>query len=191
MWRLRLARDVTPHAGYHALVRMSESFDEFTIVTQNVDGLHHRSGSREVIELHGSLWAFRCVDGAHAYPLESVMRVAEQGGEGEVPPPACVECGSLVRPGVVWFGEPLPPDAVERSWRAVEQADVVLVVGTSALVYPAADLPRVAQSAGACVVEINSEVTPFSQRADVVVREPAGSALPKLVDHLETREPVS
>lgn len=181
LWRLRGARDVDLHPGYRALVEMTQLIGGVPIVTQNVDGLHRRAGSRDVVELHGSLLAFRCLDGGHTYPVDRILAMDDLGSDGMVDPPECPECGDLVRPGVVWFGEMLPLDALERAWKLVATANVVLVIGTSAMVYPAAELPAMAKAAGAAVVEINPAPTPFTPHADVYWPARAGQALPQLV----------
>ncbi len=180
--RLRRARAAVPHAGHHALARLADRA-AVHVVTQNVDGLHQRAGTRDVVELHGSLEAFRCVE--HGHPYDG-RRLATGGDQPErtIEPPACEECGGTIRPGVVWFGEPLPAEALRRAWALVERCDLLLVIGTSSLVYPAADLPRVAQAAGAPVVEINPDATPLSPSAAVAWRAPAGVALPLLAERV-------
>jgi len=181
--RWRHARAVVPHAGHAALVKLESHFERFTIVTQNVDGLHQRAGSADVIELHGSLGAFRCIGTGHPWDPE---RFDEIGVADEfATAPVCELCGSSVRPGVVWFGESLPADAVRAAWASVEAVDVVLVVGTSAVVYPAAELPLVAERDGASVIEINPDCTPLSETAVVAWPEQAGTALPALAERLE------
>ena len=183
--RLRAIRRVEPHPGYDALVTMENHFGALPVVTQNVDGMHQRSGSAHVVELHGSLTRFVCRDQGHPYPLDKVIALGESEHE-EVPPPECESCGDLVRPGVVWFGEALPEDAVRSATELVEEADVVLVVGTSSVVYPAAELPYRAMAAGARVIEVNPDETPLSARVDVSWRDKAGHALSLLSDRLAT-----
>jgi NAD-dependent deacetylase len=183
MWRWTKVRSVEPHAGYRAVVQLARRFDDFQVVTQNVDGLHSRAGSDGVIELHGSLNAFRCLDGGHPFDparLEGLV----VGDDGAVDPPACDRCGSPIRPGVVWFGEMLPVDAVRRAWEAMQRCDAVLVVGTSSVVYPAAELPHVAKAHGAAVVEVNPEGTPLTVQADYSWPSSAAVALPALADRL-------
>ncbi|UCG86942.1 MAG: NAD-dependent deacylase [Gemmatimonadota bacterium] len=183
LWRWHLVRGVEPHAGYDALVRLESMFDDFLIATQNVDGLHCRSGSKAVVELHGSLEAFRCLDRGHPYDTANIAGLAVPTVE-EVEPPRCPDCDSPIRPGVVWFGESLPHLAVGRAWSAVAQCDALIVVGTSALVYPAAELPEIVVRRGGPVVEINPESTPLSPRVTVSWPERAAVALPALVDRL-------
>lgn len=186
LWRARLVRTVEPHTGYAALVQLSAGFESYVVVTQNVDGLHQRAGSSDVIELHGRLDAFRCFDRDHPFDA-SRLAALESLPEGDVDPPLCPECGSPIRPGVVWFGEMLPPDDVARANDAVTQCDALLVVGTSGLVYPAAELPWLALERGATLIEVNPTPTPFSRRAHVSWRSTAATALPLLVQVLGQR----
>ena len=181
--RWQRARAVSPHAGHDALVQLASRFEQFTVVTQNIDGLHQRAGSTDVIELHGSLEAFRCNDGGH--PWDPAQFGGLVGTDHSTAAPTCDACGSVIRPGVVWFGESLPADAVRAAWASVEAADAVLVVGSSAIVYPAAELPLVAERQGASVIEINPDRTPLSQTATVAWIARAGVALPALAKRLE------
>lgn len=183
VWRWNLVHRAEPHAGYHALVRMEKSFDELLVVTQNVDGLHRRSGSSEVVELHGSLDAFRCFDNGHPYDSAG-LRGLEADEDGEVEPPRCSICSSPIRPGVVWFGEMLPRDPVEKAWAAVGSCDALLVVGTSAVVYPAAELPSIALRRGCPVIDVNPASTPITHDLDVWIPERAEVALPALAELL-------
>ena len=187
--RWRQVRQAVPHAGHHALARMRSAFDELLVATQNVDGLHLRAGSREVVELHGSLEAFRCLDGGHPYDADQLEDIAVPV-TGEVEPPACRECGSPIRPGVVWFGEMLPALAVERAWSAAKACDAVLVVGTSAIVYPVAELPLIALRGQRPVIEINPERTPLSSEVHVWWSARAAIALPLLADRIATSDSV-
>ena len=177
-WRRMVVRAAVPHAGYDAIVALERLLPEVLVVTQNVDGLHARAGSRRVVELHGSLERFRCLDAGHPYPADAVP---EPATEGELAPPACPRCGAPIRPGVVWFGEVLPEREVALAWEAAARCAVMLVVGTSGLVQPAAALPRVARDAGAFVVEVNPEPSDVSPFATVVCRGSAGVVLPALV----------
>lgn len=178
--RLHAVRRAVPHAGYHALVQLAAHFGgRCTVVTQNVDGLHSRAGSRDVVELHGSLEAFRCIACRHPGSADDMAQLEDNAQA--IRPPACEKCGNFMRPGVVWYGEMLPADALERATRAASTAEVALVVGTSSLVYPAAELPSMVAAAGGRVVEINPDETPLSHRADVRWPAAAGEALPALV----------
>ena len=177
-WRRRLIRQVVPHPGYHALVQLERHIPELAIVTQNVDGLHRRVGSTRVLELHGSLERFSCVDARHPFPH---ALVPEPTGDGECEPPRCPRCGSQVRPDVVWFGELLPERVMTEAWDLVAASGVMLVVGTSGLVQPAAQLPFIARDAGATVIEVNPDPSAVSAAAHVTCRGPAGVVLPALV----------
>ncbi|GIW51592.1 MAG: NAD-dependent protein deacylase 1 [Gemmatimonadales bacterium] len=179
LWRWKVARAAKPHSGYYALAELGQAVPRFVIITQNVDGLHRRAGSEEVVELHGSLERFRCAAAGHPYDAELLEGLAADS-QGEVEPPRCPRCSSPIRPGVVWFGEPLPAEALDRAWRAAQECDLFLVVGTSGLVYPAAELPWVALRRGARLIDINPSPTPFSPRADLWWNDTAGAALPEL-----------
>ncbi len=163
-----------PNAGHAALARLEALYGDFTLATQNVDSLHLRAGSRRVLELHGNLREARCTDCGARRPL----------GAGGLPLDQIEDtCGGRMRPCVVWFGEPLPSDVWSLAEQAAARADVILVVGTSAVVYPAAALAtRYARAA--YVVEINPEVTPVSDAVNLSVRDTAASALPRIVDAL-------
>jgi NAD-dependent deacetylase len=177
-WRRCVLSRCSPNAGHRALAELERRFEDFTLVTQNVDGLHQEAGSRHVYELHGNIWRVRRID---------------ESGPGEVDPrapmprplPARDESGALLRPCVVWFGEMLPMDALMASEQAARRADVFFVVGTSGMVEPAASLARVAKASGARVVEINPEETALTDVADDVFREPAAAALSRIVEQLE------
>ena len=184
LMRWRAVRAAEPHPGYAALVRLAGLYpDGFTVVTQNVDGLHSRAGSPDVVELHGSLEAFRCIGCRHPFPADELLDLPSD--EGEAPPPRCPKCGNFIRPGVVWFGEMLPAGATERAWQVAGQADAALVIGTSSLVYPAADLPAIVQAGGGRVIEINPQATLLTPRADLYWPAAAGQALPALADALD------
>jgi len=171
-WRRRLIAAASPNPGHAALAEIERRAGAFALITQNVDGLHERAGSRCVLKLHGDIWQVRCTGcGAEKRddrtPLPSL-------------PPRC-ECGSLLRPGVVWFGEPLPAGIWAQAEQAASGAEVFLVIGTSAAVYPAAGLAWLAKSAGAKVIEINPEETGLSAAADVSLRGKSGDLLPLLI----------
>ena len=166
-YRRNFLEELTPNPAHHEIARWQERFAEFTLVTQNVDGLHQKAGSREVIELHGNIWRARCTACGTTY---SMMQAKH--------PDACCECGDLLRPDVVLFGEMLPPGAFEFAAARASQCELCFVVGTSALVYPAAGLPEIAQAAGAYVVEVNPERTPLSNLCDEVLTGKAGEVLP-------------
>lgn len=173
--RRRNAAIALPNPGHAALAAMEERFADFLLATQNVDGLHRRAGSRKLVELHGSISRRYCV----------ACREGEEGLEPLEPlPPACGSCGGMQRPDIVWFGEPLPVDAWRRAEAAARRADVYLVVGTSAEVYPAAGLALVAADSGADVFEINPAETALSPVFAGAIREPSGVVLPRIVEAL-------
>ena len=173
-WRRGLVAKAQPNAGHLALARMASRFATFTLITQNVDSLHQRAGSRDVIELHGNIARIKCSGGCG---------VVEHFAEDEAPP-RCGQCGAFLRPDVVWFGEMLPVDALERANDAATRCDVFMSVGTSALVYPAAELPLMALRAGATVVEVNPQETALTARVHHALQRPAGIVLPALLDGL-------
>jgi NAD-dependent deacetylase len=170
-WRRGLIGACEPNAAHSTLVEMEPHFDEFTLITQNVDGLHALAGSRNVVELHGNIWGLRCTAGCRP-PWENRTTPLPEL------PPRCPSCGALTRPDVVWFGESLPGHALDMAFAAVRRCQVMLVIGTSALIHPAASLPLMALERGAYVVEINPQPTPLSDAVDEAIRGPAASALP-------------
>lgn len=179
LWRHHLVKEVQPNDGHRAVAAWQDHA-HVTVVTQNVDDLHERAGSRTVHHLHGSLTEFWCASCGSRYhgPLPDMPEP-----QLEKMPPSC-ECGGLIRPGIVWFGEQLPDEPWRAALGAVATADVVVVVGTSGLVYPAAGLPEIALANGAVVVEVNPEPTPLSDEATLSLREAAGTALPGLLERL-------
>ncbi len=178
-WRRAKMAAARPNPGHAALARLEPRFPAFTVVTQNIDGLHARAGSRRLLELHGSLWRDRCTaDPAHVFQRQPGAQPDEEPAASQALPHC--DCGALLRPDIVWFGEALDPDVLEAAREAVEAAQVVLVVGTSSVVYPAASLPGIARRAGATIVEVNPEETPLSAGAHVVLRGPSGLVLPEL-----------
>jgi NAD-dependent deacetylase len=179
LWRHYMMGSVQPNNG-HLAVAAWQDYADVHVVTQNVDDLHERAGSTQVYHLHGSLFEFHC----------DACRSAFEGDLPAMPepvdavePPLCA-CGGLIRPNVVWFGESLPDEAWQRSVEAVIGADVVIVVGTSSIVYPAAGLPEMAVAKGTVVIEVNPERTPLSDAATVSLRETAVEALPGLLQRL-------
>jgi NAD-dependent deacetylase len=170
-----------PHAGHGALVELEALVPELAIVTQNIDGLHQRSGSRRVIELHGSIHRNRCLDCGRRGDPPALEGAREEREVPEREPPRCGACGSYLRPDVVWFGEMLPPDAVEEAWSLTRLCDVLLVVGTSGMVWPAAELPHIAARSGGRVIEVNPEPSELTPLAHTFLQGPAGVVLPELL----------
>jgi NAD-dependent deacetylase len=188
LWRFGRVEHVEPNAGHRAVAAWPalDGVDSVSVVTQNVDDLHERAGSHEVVHLHGSLAGFRCAECGAAYPDR--VPLPENAVE-RLDPPTCGLCGGLIRPGVVWFGELLPLAEWERGVELVESADLVLVVGTSGIVYPAAGLPAIARAANAVVVEVNPQPTDTSDLAHHVWRATAATALPALLEALSRTAP--
>jgi len=174
--RRRAVREASPNPGHAALAALEQRFPDFQVATQNVDGLHRRAGSRNLVELHGSIERRYCV----------VCRRTEADLEPiEVLPPLCGACGGMMRPDIVWFGEPLSVEAWEDARQSARESQVYLVVGTSAEVYPAAGLALVAADAGAAVFEVNPAETTLSPMFAGAIREPSGAALPRILAALE------
>jgi NAD-dependent deacetylase len=179
VWRRQLTSAASPNPGHLALVALAKMFPSFTLVTQNVDGLHTRAGSADVVELHGSIALTLCFD------ERTPVSENDYTDDGKTPP-RCPRCGGLLRPGVVWFNESLPPAALARAERAAQSCDVLLSIGTSSLVHPAAGLPLLAQRSGALLVEVNPSSTPLTRHADAVLAGPAGQILPQLLRELSS-----
>ncbi len=171
-WRRSVLAEVKPNAGHHALAELEQRTPNFTLITQNVDGLHELGGSRNVLRVHGSIWMLRCLGCGRE----------EENRRAPLPdiPPHCA-CGGMLRPGVVWFGESLPPDVWKAAEAAARSCELLLVIGTSAVVYPAAGLARLAKSSGARIVEINVAETPLSHEIDEFLLGPSGELLPRLI----------
>lgn len=177
VWKFYNARrtnlaDVRPNPAHFALAEWATLVSDFHVITQNVDRLHHAAGSRHVIELHGDLWSVRC---------DRCCEVFDRTRESLAEMPECDRCGRLVRPNVVWFGEELATDVWAAASAAARRCECMLVVGTSAVVHPAAGLASMARDAGADVVEINLEETPARSIANLSLYGPAGVLLPQLV----------
>jgi NAD-dependent deacetylase len=165
--RLRLAREVQPNPAHYALVDLERILPRFLLVTQNVDNLHRRAGSKEIIELHGCIERYRCFDYAHQ---------AKESPDWGDEPPLC-HCGSLIRPDVVWFGEPLPEAELECAFGETQRCDVLLAIGTSGLVHPAALLPSLAKQIGANVIEINIRRSAITDTSDLFLEGESGLIL--------------
>jgi NAD-dependent deacetylase len=170
--RRQALRQAQPNAGHHALVRLEQAVPQFGLVTQNVDRLHQAAGSRKLVELHGNIWEVRCTGCEAVFDRTGVELPAT---------PHCEQCGAWLRPAVVWFGELLPPGVLETAMAWACRAELFLVVGTSAVVMPAASLAYMARNAGAKVIEINPEATSTTKTANLSLRGKAGEILPHLV----------
>lgn len=167
-FRRNLLHPLQPNPAHIEIANWQNRFPQCTLVTQNIDGLHQKAGAKEVIELHGSIWRARCTQCQARYEiLPDAIR-----------PDACVACGDQLRPDVVLFGEMLPPGAFELAAERASECDLCFVIGTSAIVYPAAAIPEIAKAAGAYVCEVNPERTPLSELCDEAVTGKAGEVLP-------------
>jgi len=176
-WRRQLLAPLQPNPAHEALVRLEGKIPHFSLITQNIDDLHRRAGNNNLIELHGNIWMLRCTR-CHALNRNEEVPLPEL--------PACEDCGGLLRPHVVWFGEQLEPAILENAVVASRSCDTMLVIGTSALVQPAASLALYAKSEGARVIEINLEATPYSHQLDLALQGKAGALLPRVVDGMES-----
>lgn len=174
-WRRSLVRKAQPNAGHIALAMLEGFLDDFVLITQNVDGLHQQAGSQHLIELHGNIMRTKCsIEG----------RIVEDQHKESSTPPKCPHCGALLRPDVVWFGETLPPNAIEKAWDAAENCELFFSIGTSAQVEPAASLPFIAKEHNAVVVEINPHTTPLTPYANYAFAAPSGEILATLVQQI-------
>ncbi len=171
-WRREAVKGVRPNPGHYALVEMEQKVSDFTLITQNVDGLHRFAGSKNVLELHGNIQRVRCAD------CGIYTETWDDDGESV---PRCGSCSGLLRPDVVWFGEALPRGELESAVLAARACQVFFSIGTSGLVQPAASLARAARDNGAVVVEINAEPTPLTPDADFALRGKSGEILPQLL----------
>lgn len=176
-WRRDLLSKVAPNAGHVALARLADLVPTLTLITQNVDGLHQRAGSENVIEFHGNIFDNRCF-------AEDCRASVEADPGGAVP--TCSICGDTLRPGVVWFGEAIPASATNTAMAAVGDCDLFFAIGTSSLVWPAAGFIEMAQRSGTTVLEVNPETTPMSAACDYRLAAESGLVLPKLIDCLTT-----
>lgn len=180
-WRREIIAKAKPNPGHLALAEMEKIFDDFYIVTQNVDGLHQKAGSKKVIELHGDIWYVRCTEECsretRLFPLYDIPLK-------EIPP-RCPRCKALLRPHVVWFGETIPTAPLDAALELSANNDFFMVIGTSAMVQPAASLPRYAIRSKIFTVEINPEKTALSEVVDECILGKAGSALPLMLQELK------
>ncbi len=169
-WRRKIIKEAKPNAGHFALVELQKQLSNFTLITQNIDGLHQIAGSTSIIELHGNLWQVRCtkcgfIEQNYEVPLREL-------------PPNCRQCKSIARPNVVWFGEIIPMSIIDKCLIAIESCQVMLIIGTSGVVEPAASMGLIAKQTGKTVIEINLDVTPSSGLYDISIRGKSGEILP-------------
>ena len=169
-WRRKIIKEAKPNAGHFALVELQKQLSNFTLITQNIDGLHQIAGSTSIIELHGNLWQVRCtkcglIEQNYEVPLREL-------------PPNCRQCKSIARPNVVWFGEIIPMSIIDKCLIAIESCQIMLIIGTSGVVEPAASMGLIAKQTGKTVIEINLDVTPNSGLYDLSIRGKSGDILP-------------
>ena len=174
--RRQITRESKPNPAHYALVEMEKSFRSFTVITQNIDNLHKRAGSKTVAELHGNIERNYCLGCGKRYDGEEFDR------NGSF---SCSECGGLIRPDIVWFGEMLPEEEWALAEEAAQRADVMFVVGTSSVVYPAAELPMTVRRNGGKIVEVNIEETPLSDSADFSFKGSASRVLSEITDEIK------
>jgi NAD-dependent deacetylase len=176
-WRRGIIGQKEPNPGHEVIARWEETFPTVSLITQNIDGLHQKAGSKNIWELHGNIWKLRCTEeGTITENYETPLK--------EIPP-LCPNCGALLRPHIVWFGESLSSTILQKSIQLSSECDVMFVIGTSAVVQPAASLPFEASEAGAMIVEINLDPTPLSLYADFSIRGKSGEILPLIDEELK------
>jgi len=184
-WRRMKALKAVPNPAHLAIVALAEHAEKLTVITQNVDDLHERAGSAGVVHLHGSLHKPRCF--ACARPYEFSSDIPEEPEDGRrLEPPRCVHCGGSIRPGVVWFGEVLSKTDWLRAEITISNCDVLISIGTSSLVWPAAQIPKDAIEHGATIIQINPDETALDKIARYNLRGKAGDILPRLVEAIKT-----
>ena len=182
-WRRARVGQVQPNLGHTAIAQLEQHVPQVCVVTQNVDDLHERAGSTRVLHLHGSIQSPRCHDCAR--PMQIPLADLEQLGDGQrMAPPRCEDCDGPARPGVVWFGESLPEQAWQSAWQEVQECDLLLSVGTSGAVYPAAQLPQLALEQGAVVVHVNPDPITVRSERELSLVGRAGEILPRLLEGL-------
>lgn len=177
-WRRQLLLGVEPNPAHHAIAKLERRLPRVTLITQNVDDLHERAGSTNVLHLHGSIFAPRCFDCGRPHEFDAAPAMAS---EQALEPPRCSACNGLVRPGVVWFGEALPEGALDAAFAAAGDCDCLLSVGTSGVVQPAAQIPEVAARAGATLIHVNPDAVPVHSANQYSLQGPAGRILPLLL----------
>ena len=175
--RYPLLKSVRPNPAHMALAKMEKEGHSLTVVTQNIDGLHQDAGSSSVIELHGTSRKFHCTDCSNEYSMDLAFQMSE-----ETNPPLCSDCEGILRPAVIFFGESLDPHVLQQAYQVGDSCDFLLVVGSSLVVYPAADIPLRAKQGGAVLAIVNKEDTPLDHLADFVIHEEAGRILPRIVE---------
>ena len=169
-YRREIIKKTEPNKAHHILADMEKLFKNFTLITQNIDGFHQKAGNKNIIELHGNIWRNKCSSCGKKYGYIESNNV-----------PICKECGGLIRPDVVWFGESLDSFSLEKAYSISKNAEVFIAVGTSAVVYPAAYLPEIAKESGAYLIEVNLERTPITEYADFYLQKTATKGMSLII----------
>lgn len=185
-FRRDMMRPAEPNPAHYALADLEKRFSNFTLITQNIDDLHQRAGSQKVLRLHGRISENKCLNDCRGEP--TLIDVATLEWDRKSGPPSCPYCGAKVRPNVVWFGENLPSDALQLAGQVSAEADVMIVVGTSGMVTPAADLPLLAREHGAALFEFNPVESVLTPIMDIHFAAPAGEMLPRLIEALNAAD---
>lgn len=183
-FRRELVSAGRPNPGHRALADLERYIPRVVVLTQNIDGLHQAAGSSDVVELHGNIFRNKCLSDCRGAPT---LVALEDLPDKDASPPRCPHCGDFIRPDVVWFHETLGEKAIMRAYRASAECDVLLVVGTSGVVHPAAGLPQIAREAGKPVIEVNPQASGISPLATIFLQGPGGTVLPQLIDALRAR----
>lgn len=174
-------KDVTPNPAHYSLAELEKLGFLKALITQNIDGLHQKAGSSSVIELHGNLHTISCLFCRAKYNYDDVIQIIKKGGY----PPKCRICGGLLKPDVVLFGEPLSHDAIEKAYEEASKADLILVLGTSLFVYPAAFIPDIVKSHGGKVVIVNLGPTERDEIGDIIIYGKLGEIMPRIVEGIK------
>ena len=179
-WRRSIIKRAKPNPAHTTIAELEKMFGSFTLITQNIDGLHRKAGSKNIIEFHGNIWKERCTSCSFTRENERIYDESEL-------PPRCEKCEGIMRPSVVWFGEPIPEEVIRKSEKAVLECDTFISIGTSSVVYPAAGFIEYAVSHNKRTIEINLERTPMSDIVDVSIQGKAGEILPKILEVLKEK----
>lgn len=182
--RREIIEKTQPNPGHFALMEMEHLFPSFHIITQNIDGLHKKSGSKNVVEIHGNIMRNYCIDCKRAYTVSEFDEIYEHNANHI---PRC-HCGGLIRPDVVWFGEQLPKEELEKAFQLAEEAEVFFSIGTSAQVRPASDLPIVALQNGAYLIEVNPSKTSLTNFTHMSIQGKSGDILPQLLEEIKQNQ---
>jgi len=182
-WRRETAGKVAPNPGHFALAKLHDKKSNVHLITQNVDDLHEQAGSKNIIHLHGNIATHKCFDNCQGIP--TLIDISTLDFDKDAGPPACPHCGAHVRPNVVWFGEYLPHDNLQRAISLSQNCDLMIVVGTSGMVSPASELPRLARQTGAKIIEVNPDQSMITRLAHVKLQGASGQMLPKVIEALD------